>query len=155
MDFRSPSPSDLGRCVKCGKEGVDRLLTAYCPDCEKSRPRTGAGSGRRWYRWTLFPKKLEPGPAGLFKARVYLFFVGVLFVAIGLICVVLVTEPDARREMSGVVGFGVPRFVWATLGGAGIAFAIPLFYSAVTGRVRKNWIRRLIKLLATDVPDMS
>ena len=154
MELRSPSPSDLGRCVKCGKEGIDRLLTAYCPDCGRSRPPTGAESGHRWYRWTLFPEKLEPGRAGLFKARVYLFFVGALFVAIGLICVVLVTEPDARREMSEVVGFAVPRIVWATLGGAGLTFAIVLFHAAVTGRVRKKWILRLIKLLGTDVPDM-
>ena len=106
MDLGSPSPSDFGRCVKCGKE-IERSKRPYCPDCRRSRP-----PGYRRYRWALFPEKLEPGPAGLFKARAYLFFVGVLFVAIGLICVVLVTEPEARREMSELVGFGVPRAGW-------------------------------------------
>jgi hypothetical protein len=139
--------------VKCGREGIDRFLTAYCPDCERSRPPTGAKSSHRRYRWALFPEKLEPGPAGLFKARAYLFFVGVIFVAIGLIGVLLVTEPEAGREMSEVVGFGVPRIIWATLGGAAFTLAIGLFYIAVTGRVRKKWILRLIRLLATDVPD--
>ena len=150
MDLRSPSPSDFGRCVKGGKEGIDRSVTAYCPDCRRSRP-----PGHRRYRWALFPEKLEPGPAGLLKARAYLFFVGVIFVAIGLICVVLVIDPEARREISGGLGFEVLRIIWATLGGACFTLAMVLFYAAVTGRVRKKWILRLIRLLAKDVPDWS
>ena len=120
--------------------------------------RTKDEPGHRRYGRALFgltvPEKVEPGPAGLFKARAYLFFVGVLFVAIGLICVVQVTEPEARREMSELIGFGVPRIIWATLGGAGFTLAIRLFYAAVTGRMEKKWILRLIRLLGTDVPDM-
>lgn len=149
-DGKTPFKIDEGnRCVKCGKE-IERSKRPYCPDCRRLRPPTG-----RRYRWALFPEKLVPGRAGLFKTRAYLFFVGVLFVAIGLICVVLVTAPEARREMSEVVGFGVPRIVWATLGGAGFTFAIVLLFAAVTGRVRKKWILRLIRLLAKDVPDWS
>ena len=89
----------------------------------------------------------------MFKARAYLFFVGVLFVAIGLICVVLVIDPEARREVSGGLGFEVLRIIWAILGGACFTFAMVLLYHAVTGRVRKKWILRLIRLLATDAPD--
>ncbi|MHC4508478.1 MAG: hypothetical protein ACYTAO_05895 [Planctomycetota bacterium] len=149
-DKKTPFKIDKGnRCVKCGKE-IDRSVKPYCPDCRRSRPPT---PGHRRYRWALFPEKLEPGRAGLFKARAYLFFVGVLFVAIGLICVLLVTEPEAGREMSEVVGFGVPRIIWAALGGAAFTLAIGLFYAAVTGRMEKKWILRLIRLLGTDVPD--
>ena len=79
---------------------------------------------------------------------------GVVFVVIGLICVVLVTEPQARRSLSEEIGVGLPRIIWAILGGAGFTLAIALFYAAVTGRVEKKWIRRLIRLLRTQVPDM-
>jgi hypothetical protein len=118
--------------------------------------RTKDKPGHRSYRRALFGQlpvleKPEAGAAGLFKTRVYLFFVGVVFVAIGLICVVLVTEPEARRSLSEEVGFGLPRIIWATLGGAGFTLAIGPFYAAITGRVGKKWILRLMKLLATDV----
>ena len=148
---QSGRPSSIRRCVKCGKE-IERSKRPYCPDCRRSRP---PAPGHRRYRWALFPEKLEPGPAGLLKARAYLFFVGVIFVAIGLICVVLVIDPEARREISGGLGFEVLRIIWAILGGACFTFAIVLLYAAVTGRVEKEWIRRLIRLLAKDVPEIG
>ena len=96
-----------------------------------------------------------PAPAGMLRVRIYLTCVGVVFAALGLICVVLATESEARREMSALVGFGVPSIVWAILGGAGFILALGLFYAAVTGRVERKWILRLVKLLGTDVPDMG
>ena len=149
-DGKTPFKIDEGnRCVKCGKE-IERSKRPYCPDCRRLRPPTG-----RRYRWALFPEKLEPGRAGVLKIRAYLFFVGVIFVAIGLICVVLVIDPEARREISGGLGFEVLRIIWAILGGACFTFAIVLLYAAVTGRVGKKWILRLIRLLGKDVPDWS
>jgi hypothetical protein len=145
---KTPFKIDKGnRCVKCGKEIERSRRPPYCPDCRRSRPPMRR---RALFRQLPIPDRLEPG----IKARTYLFFVGVVFVAIGLICVVLVIEPEARRSLSEEVGFGLPRIIWAALGGAGFTLAIGLFYAAVSGRVEGKWIRRLIKLLATEVPDM-
>jgi hypothetical protein len=151
---KTPFKIDKGaRCVKCGK-GIERFGRPYCKDCWRLRPPT---PGHSKYGRTLFglslAEDLVPGPASAFKVRAYLFFVGVLFVAIGLICVVLVTDPHARREMFQVIGFGVPRIIWAIFGGAGFTLAVGLLCAAVTGRVEKKWILRLIRLLGTDVPD--
>ena len=53
--------------------------------------------------------------------------------------------------MSEVLGFGVPRIIWAALGGAGFTIPLGLFYAAATARIEKKWILRLVKLLGTDV----